>query len=90
MSEKQLIELIELLILVLLVLAVIPVVISTVRRRGRWGINIRAVQCPQCGEPASTFRKPKNLNQALWGGGTCSKCGQEYDKWGHPAGSGPG
>lgn len=73
-------------ILVVLVLAVgaTLVVRDTIRGRGRWGVNMRAVQCPRCGEPAPVFRKPANRQQALWGGHTCAECGQEYDKWGQP------
>ena len=65
------------------------VVRDTVRRRGRWGINLRPVRCPECGEPAPVVRRPKNRRQALWGGCTCEGCGTEYDKWGQPvAGAG--
>ena len=58
------------------------VIRDTVRRRGHWGINLRPVCCPECGEPAPTVRRPKNRRQALWGGCTCEECGTEYDKWG--------
>jgi hypothetical protein len=75
-------------IVVVMVLAVAAgaalVIRGTCRRRGGWGINLREVRCPQCGEPAPTVRSPKNLRQALWGGCTCEKCGVEYDKWGQP------
>lgn len=60
------------------------VVWDTVRKRGRWGINLRPVCCPVCGEPAPVVRRPKNTRQALWGGCTCDGCGTEYDKWGQP------
>jgi hypothetical protein len=59
------------------------VVRDTVRGRGRWGVNPRPVRCPECGEPAPAVRRPTNRRQALWGGGTCERCGTEYDKWGH-------
>lgn len=45
-------------------------------------INLSPVRCPSCGCPMKSFRVPKNLRQALWGGGTCSSCGSEMDKWG--------
>ena len=64
--------------------AAILVVRDTVRKRGRWGINLRPVRCPECGEPAPVVRRPKNRRQALWGGCTCEECGTEYDKWGQP------
>ena len=62
------------------------VIRDTVRKRGRWGINLRRVQCPECGEPAPGIRLPKNGRQALWGGCTCEQCGAEYDKWGRAIG----
>lgn len=52
------------------------------RRRDRWGFNPDAVSCPFCGEPASSPRIPRNLRQALWGGWTCRKCRNEFDKFG--------
>lgn len=55
---------------------------DTVRRRGRWGINIGPLSCPECAAPAPVVRSPRNLRQALWGGCTCAECGIEYDKWG--------
>jgi predicted RNA-binding Zn-ribbon protein involved in translation (DUF1610 family) len=60
----------------------VVVVRDTIRRRGRWGINLRRVHCPACGESAPVIRKPKNRRQALWGGWTCEACGLECDKWG--------
>jgi hypothetical protein len=39
-------------------------------------------KCPNCGERFPRFRKPANRRQALWGGGTCSKCGCEVDRRG--------
>jgi hypothetical protein len=39
-------------------------------------------KCPDCGETFPRFRKPANRRQALWGGGTCSKCGCEVDRRG--------
>lgn len=58
------------------------------RARGsRWGVNAdallpgRDLRCPHCGHALPRLRKPANLRQALWGGGTCRHCGREYDKW---------
>src|SRR5690348_15848027 len=70
---------------VVLVLAIgaFLVVRDTVRGRGRWGVNVKPVFCPECGEAAPAIRKPQNRRQTLWGGGTCARCGTEYDKWGH-------
>lgn len=51
------------------------------------GVNLNAGQkntCANCGEPLPKIRKPQNLRQILWGGGTCQACGTEYDKWMNP------
>jgi hypothetical protein len=64
-----------------LLIGAVLVIRDTVRKRGRWGINLRPVRCPKCGEPAPAIRRPKNRRQALWGGCTCEQCGTEYDKW---------
>jgi len=48
----------------------------------RWGINFGAVSCPCCKAPLPPIRTPRSLQQALWGGYTCSPCGAEVNKWG--------
>lgn len=58
------------------------VIRDTLRGRGRWGVNLQPVHCPKCGQRAPGIRRPKNRQQALWGGCTCEQCGAEYDKWG--------
>jgi hypothetical protein len=51
----------------------------------RWGINTASqIKCPRCGKVRGQFRTPRNLRQALWGGGTCDQCGLEVDKWNRP------
>jgi hypothetical protein len=50
--------------------------------KNRWGINVDPVSCPRCHTPFPEIRKPDNLRQTLWGGGTCLNCGTEVDKWG--------
>jgi hypothetical protein len=65
-----------------LVTGAVLVIRDTVRKQGRWGINLRTVRCPKCGEPAPVIRRPKNRRERLWGGCTCEQCGTEYDKWG--------
>lgn len=50
--------------------------------KNRWGINPDRVFCPHCKTPMPTLRTPKTVQQCLWGGGTCSACGIEVDKWG--------
>jgi hypothetical protein len=58
---------------------------DTYRKRGRWGIPLEAVSCARCGEPVPLVRVPASVQQALWGGWTCPRCGLENDKWGRPA-----
>ena len=69
-----------------LLIGMVLVIRDTVRRKGKWGVNTRLVECPFCGEPAPAVRTPKNRRQRLWGGHTCDECGGEYDKWGEPVG----
>lgn len=58
---------------------------DTIRKRGKWGINMRPVDCTQCGTPMPMmFRVPTNWRQAMWGGWTCPECGLDLDKWGRP------
>src|ERR1044071_146803 len=45
------------------------VVRDTMRKRGRWGVNVKGLagmDCPECGEALPAVRKPQNLNQTLW------------------------
>lgn len=65
------------------------VVRDTVSGRCNWGVNLRPVVCPRCGEPAPLVRKPANSRQFWWGGATCAECGTEYDKWGTEVAAGP-
>lgn len=60
------------------------IVVQTIRREGRWGMNLKPTSCPECQTPAPAFRTPKNARQAMWGGWTCERCGLELDKWGRP------
>jgi hypothetical protein len=50
--------------------------------KNRWGINTDQVFCPRCNTPLPRIRKPQTLQEALWGGGSCSACGANIDKWG--------
>jgi hypothetical protein len=59
----------------------IVVVYGTVRKN-KWGINFQRPVCPHCGVSAPLIRKPRTVQQALWGGWTCPSCGTEIDKWG--------
>jgi hypothetical protein len=62
---------------------VLKIAIDTVRRKGELGVNLRPLVCPRCGKNTELFRSPHLINQASWGGGACSNCGCEMDKWGH-------
>jgi len=54
----------------------------------RWGINTETqIECPGCHKLRGQIRTPRNLRQALWGGGTCDRCGLEVDKWNRPVSS---
>lgn len=58
-------------------------VVQTIQGKGNWGINFKGSKCPQSAAKAPTFRVPKNVRQALWGGWTCTACNIEVDKWGN-------
>jgi hypothetical protein len=60
---------------------VVLVIYGTIRNN-RWGINLEPANCPRCKQSVPQVRKPVSLSQALWGGGTCQRCGCEIDKWG--------
>lgn len=74
-----------------LALGMVLVIRDTIRKRGKWGINLTPGPCLQCGTPVPIIRKPANWQQAMWGGWTCPECGLELDKWGRPVeGQAPG
>ena len=52
--------------------------------KNRWGVNLRRVQCPDCGTVMGRVRMPTSGEQAMWGGYTCPACKCEIDKWGRP------
>lgn len=72
-------------VLVLLIL----IIISTCRKKGRWGINLNDVVCPRCGQILPKIRKPRTFREFLWGGAMCGNCGCEVDKWGNEIKKGP-
>lgn len=73
----------------LLVLGGVILVLYGTSVRNHWGINVKALRCPQCNEPAPRVRMPKSLREFLWGGWTCSSCGRHVDKWGRALGKDP-
>lgn len=53
------------------------------KTRGRFGLGlIHGAACPRCGASQSTLRKPRSVNEMLWGGWTCPSCGCSIDKYG--------
>jgi len=50
--------------------------------KSKLGINFKRVYCPLCITKQPIMRMPKNERQALYGGGTCSGCQAELDKYG--------
>jgi hypothetical protein len=61
--------------------SLVLVVFGTMRNN-RWGINLESNYCPRCKQPMPRVSRPASLNEALWGGGTCQRCGCKLDKWG--------
>ena len=62
---------------------VTKIVIDTINRKGELGVNLRPLICPRCGTKTELFRTPHLIKQPTWGGGACSNCGCEMDKWGN-------
>lgn len=52
------------------------------KEKSKLGINLGTVYCPNCNQKQPTVRLPKNVNQFLYGGNTCSNCKTEMDKYG--------
>ncbi len=52
------------------------------KSKGRWGIGLLAASCPRCGARLPMIRKPASMEEATWGGWTCTKCGCKVDKYG--------
>jgi hypothetical protein len=66
-----------------LLFGLILIIVSSIKRKGKMGINLEKIVCPRCRRDIPSIRKPVNLRQFLWGGGTCKNCGCEVDKWGN-------
>ncbi|MBD3318501.1 hypothetical protein GF342_01175 [Candidatus Woesearchaeota archaeon] len=69
-------------IIALLAIGGVLVIVSTLKRQGKWGINLKPVFCPKCTTRAPRVRTPTSTQEALWGGSTCTTCGCKMDKWG--------
>ena len=48
----------------------------------KFKINVKAVNCPECNTEQPRVRKPKSMQEILWGGSTCQNCGCKMDKFG--------
>ena len=68
-------------LLVLLALCLVLLIHGTVVKN-RWGINLRRVECPNCGAEMPRVRRPTSGKQAMLGGYTCPTCQCEMDQWG--------
>jgi hypothetical protein len=64
-----------------LAVGLVAVIYGTLAKT-RWGINLGNVSCPRCNSLLPQVRKPRSLQQSMWGGWTCPNCGVEVDKWG--------
>jgi hypothetical protein len=82
MDFEKMAAILTLLVIAPFAIGAILVIRDTVRRKGRWGVNLRRVHCPACHTIAPVIRPAANPRQALWGGWTCQNCGVEFDKWG--------
>jgi ribosomal protein L37AE/L43A len=45
-------------------------------------INLEKVNCPNCGQEQPIIRIPSGIEETLWGGWTCEKCGTKIDRHG--------
>ena len=68
-------------IILFLTMGTILIVVGTIKKN-KWGINLNTPICTKCKNKLTYIRKPKSLQQALWGGHTCEKCNVDIDKWG--------
>ncbi len=71
--------------LLLLVIAAfaLKIIFDSVNRKGELGVNLMPLICPRCGKKTELFRTSNLINKPSWGGGACSNCGCEMDKWGN-------
>lgn len=74
---------IDLILTVGIMLGFIIWLIIMSKRKSKYGLNFKRVYCPVCGNKQPMVRVPKNQNQILYGGNTCSKCQAELDKYGN-------
>ncbi len=47
-----------------------------------FGVNLKTVFCPDCGQEQPKIRRPNNFREAMIGGNTCKNCACQMDKFG--------
>lgn len=72
----------NLIIAAIVVIGVTICFIIATRNKTKLGINLKRVYCPVCGTKQPWVRIPKNMQQLLFGGTICPKCGANLDKYG--------
>jgi len=75
--------LISAIISILISLLVFIVLLLVWPKKGKMGINLSKTKCSKCDTVLPLIRRPKNLNQIIWGGCTCPNCGSELDNYGN-------
>ena len=59
---------------------VVVVILLLMSYRPRRKGGTMALRCPDCREALPPLREPHGIQQMLWGGWTCGKCGAELDR----------
>lgn len=71
---------------ILLIWIVITIYASYFGKKDSWisklGMSLGNKVCPKCATKLPMVRKPKNKDQAMFGGWTCKNFGIEIDKYG--------
>ena len=75
---------IELILTLGIVLGIIIWLNKMSKQKTKYGLNLsKRIYCSTCSTEQSIIRVPKNRNQILFGGFTCSVCQTELDKYGN-------
>ena len=67
-------------VVVMVIVAIVFWILT--KQKSRWGITFSRKPCPRCGTMPPAVRVPKSVDEAVWGGWTCPKCGCKCDKYG--------
>ena len=51
----------------------------------KWQKNgvLTTITCPVCSNNMKNYKKPRTLDEILWGGNRCANCDAKVDKWGN-------